>query len=587
MKTNIFSKLLSTYLVIILITLLVVGLFLAQLFQNYYYNARQHELTVKGQEISAIYVNYMLGFQDPRTSGDLLFMLDRFLDARVIPVDRNSMLMASCPGFHEFGLSLTNVELESVLGGEIVSKRGYHEEQRTQMATVVVPMFVFDDVVGAVFLHAPLTGIAGTISQVRMLIFYAALAATIFSTIVGLYMSKSISYPLQQMNRAALEVAGGNYRQQVQVTSTDEVGQLARTFNYMSSTLQETVEALSQEKNKLENIMFGMSEGVIAVDDAGRIILANIQARSILGLKKADLTGSLIAEELPQAEMAGLFAKALEAREPETGEYVLRSGKIVSLHVSPLRTPDKVWGVVGVIQDVTEIRRLEKMRRDFVANVSHELRTPMTSIQGFVEALLDGMADDKESQERYLKVILDETVRLNRLVNDLLDLSGLETGQSTWPVEHVELPPLFDQVITKLQPQLDKQQLEVEADFTQDLPAVLGNRDRIQQVLINLLSNAISFTPPGGRITLSAGVEADFIKIIVSDTGTGISPSEQDKVWERFHKVDKSRTRGAGGTGLGLSIVKQIVEAHGGEVGLASTPGNGSTFYFTLKIFQA
>ncbi|MBS4022779.1 MAG: HAMP domain-containing protein [Dethiobacter sp.] len=584
MKTNIFSKLLSTYLVIILITLLVVGLFLAQMFQNYYYNARQNELTVKGQEVSAIFINYMLGFQDPRTSEDLLFLLDRFLDARVVPVERNNLLLASCPGFHEFGLSLTDSELDNVLNGQIVSKRGYHQDLRIQMATVVVPMFVFNEVVGAVFLHAPLTGIAGTIQQVHMLIFYAALAATVLSTIVGLYMSKSISHPLQQMNRAALEVAGGNYRQQVEVTSTDEVGQLAHTFNYMSSTLQETIDALSQEKTKLENIMLSMSEGVVAVDDNGSIILANPQARSILGFKQADLTGSLISGEMPPA-MSDLFHSVLQGRIPETEEYTLRNGKIVSLHVSPLQAPDAVWGAVGVIQDVSEIRRLEQMRQDFVANVSHELRTPMTSIQGFVEALMDGLVDDKESQARCLSVILDETVRLNRLVNDLLDLSGLETGQVRWPVEPVSLPPLLNQVITKLQPQLDKQSLDVSIDSQPGLPQVLGNRDRIQQVLINLLGNAVSFTPPGGRITLSlsASPEDGFVKVSVSDTGMGIPPAEQEKIWERFHKVDRSRTRSAGGTGLGLAIVRQIVEAHGGGVGLISIPGKGSTFYFTLK----
>ncbi len=583
MKTNIFSKLLSTYLVIILITLLVVGLFLAQMFQNYYYNARQQELTVKGQEISTIFVNYMLGFQDHRTTGDLLFLLDRFLDARVVPVDRNNLLLAACPGFHEFGLTLTDAELDSVLNGNIVSKRGYHEELQRQMVTVVVPMFIFEEVAGAVFLHAPLTGIAGTIDQVRMLILYAALAAIVLSTIVGLYMSKSISSPLQQMNRAALEVAGGNYRQQVQVTSNDEVGQLAQTFNYMSSTLQETVDALSQEKTKLENIMLSMSEGVVAVDDSGRIILANPQSRSILGLYQSELTGSKIAKELPQEKMAALFNRVLNERRPQTEEYTLQNGKIVSLHVSPLRTPDKVWGAVGVIQDITEIRRLEQMRSDFVANVSHELRTPMTSIQGFVEALIDGMVDDREGQERCLGVILDETIRLNRLVNDLLDLSGLEAGQVKWPVEPVSLPPLFDEVIIKLTPQLEKHGLTAELDYPGDLPPVVGNHDRIQQVLINLLDNAISFTPPGGNITLLARQEEEVIRVNVSDTGAGIPPDEQERIWERFHKVDRSRTRGAGGTGLGLSIVRQIVEAHGGEVGLSSLPGEGTTFYFTLK----
>ncbi|MBS4030206.1 MAG: HAMP domain-containing protein [Clostridiales bacterium] len=586
MKSNIFTKLLTTYLVIILITLLVVGLLLPQLIQNYYYNARERELAVKGQEIAGIFTNFMLGFQDQRTTDDLLFALERFLDAHVIPVDRNTLLLASSDGFNHIGLRLTPFELDDVLRGEIVSKRGFHDHTREQLITVAVPMWIMDQVVGAIFLHAPLTGIAGTVSQVRVLIVYAAVLATFLSMLVGFYMSKSISHPLQQMNRAALEVAGGNYQQQVEVSSSDEVGQLAQTFNYMSSTLQQTVEALSQEKTKLENIMLSMNEGVIAIDRQGQGILANPQARLLLGLTEEDLTGKDIASLLKNDDISSLLMSASGTGTLQTGKFTIANGRILSLQVAPLRQHENVWGAVGIIQDVTERDYLEGMRRDFVANVSHELRTPMTSIQGFVEALIDGLAEDKESEDRYLNVILDETVRLNRLVNDLLDLSRLETGQLKWPMEPVSLHPLLNQVVTKLQNQFEKQQIQAVIDCPEKLPAVLGNRDRIQQVLINLLGNAISFTPSGGKITLIAREDGEMIRISVSDTGIGIPAAEQDKIWDRFHKVDRARTRSLGGTGLGLSIVKQIVDAHGGTVGLYSTLGAGSTFHFSLNKYE-
>ncbi len=193
------------------------------------------------------------------------------------------------------------------------------------------------------------------------------------------------------------------------------------------------------------------------------------------------------------------------------------------------------------------------------------------------------MAEDKESQNRYLNIILDETVRLNSLVNDLLDLSQLEARQVSWPMEEVAVRPLFEQVAAKFQPQLERQNLTLEIKVDGDLPAVLGNKDRIQQVLINLLGNAVSFTPAGGKITLAAVPAAEMVRLSVSDTGVGIPPEEQEKIWGRFHKVDKARTRRFGGTGLGLSIVKQIVETHGGTVGLESVPGQGSTFHLTLN----
>lgn len=582
MKSSIFSKLLTTYLVIILVTLFVVGLFLTQLFQTYFYDARERELSLKGQQLAEILSNMILGLQEPGISDDLLFALQSFMDAEVHLMSRNLLVLTTGAGFEAEGLRLTDEELGLVLGGQVVSKRVFHQTTREQMVTVVVPIFVMKQVWGGIFLNAPLTGISATVAQVRNMIAYSALTATVLAMIVGLFMSKSISQPLQLMNRAALEVAGGNYQQQVEVTSFDEVGQLAQTFNYMSATLQQTVVALSHEKAKLENIMLSMNEGVFAIDRQGVVILANPQAKLLLQLQEENLTGKEIYALLPDEGMSDLFMDVITASEVASAEYSLADGKRLFLQIAPLRRTDRTWGAVGILQDVTEVRRLEQMRRDFVANVSHELRTPMTSIQGFVEALLDGLAEDKNSQNRYLNIILDETMRLNCLVNDLLDLSQLESRQSSWPMEEVELKSLFERVVAKLQPQLEKQNLAVEIQMAENLPPVMGNRDRIQQVLINLLDNAVSFTPAGGKITIAANHAAELVRISISDTGVGIPLDEQEKIWERFHKVDKARTRRFGGTGLGLSIVKQIVETHGGTVALESVPGQGSTFHLTL-----
>jgi PAS domain S-box-containing protein len=583
MKSNIFSKLLTTYLVIILITLLVVGVFLTQLFQTYFYNVRQRELTLKGEQAAAIVSNTILGLQEPWVTDNLLFSLRSFWDAEFHYVPREMLLLASCAGFETSGLRLTDDELVLILSGQAVSKRGFHTEKRVQMVTVAVPTIVMNEVVGGIFLNAPLVDISDTLGQVRKMIVYAALTATALAMIVGFFLSKSISQPLQLMNKAALEVAGGNFLQQVEVTSSDEVGQLAQTFNYMSSTLYESVEALSHEKAKLENIMLSMNEGVIATDQENRVILANPQSRILLKLPGEDLTGREINTVLPDTQAGNLFMDVVATGEVRVQEYTLPDGKILSLQIAPLRRGDRIWGAVGILQDVTEVRRLEQMRRDFVANVSHELRTPMTSIQGFVEALLDGLADDQESHDRYLHVILDESVRLNRLINDLLDLSRLETGQLSWPMEAVNLPVLIGQVVAKMQPQLDQQNLTVNMDIPEGLPPVWGNRDRIQQVMINLLGNAVSFTPSGGMISVAAAEYNEGVHVSVSDTGVGVPLEEQERIWQRFHKVDKARTRRLGGTGLGLAIVRQIIDAHGGTVGLESVPGQGSTFYVTLK----
>ncbi len=587
MIKQIFTKLLLTYIAIILVTLLVVGVFLSQLFQNYYFSAREKELVIKGQEISNVMVSYMLGFQDEKTTNDLLLAMDKFLDARVIPMDRQTLLYQACAGFEDLGIQMQHKEIDSLLAGEVVVRASDHPIFEDQMLTVAVPMTIMDEVVGGIFLSASMSALSDTIAQVQRLILLAALAAIFLSTTIAFYLSKSISQPLQQMNKVALEISKGNFSQQVEVTTSDEVGQLAETFNYMAANLDNTIEALSQEKNKIENIMVSMTEGVIALDPQERLILVNPQARILLGLESKSIRDMDINEALKEQALVEFFREPIKSGQIQTKEFVLPDETILRVQVSPLKkNRKKIWGVVGVLQDVTEIRQLEQMRRDFVANVSHELRTPLTSIQGFVEALIDGLAEDKESEQRYLNVIREESLRLSRLINDLLDLTRLEKGKEKISPAPLSVVETVDSVITRFLPQVNHNKLQVIKDLPQDLPLALGDRDRIEQVLINLLNNAINFTPEGKKVTIKGRQVDDMIQLSIIDEGVGIPESEQVKIWERFHKVEKSRTRAIGGTGLGLAIVKQIVEAHGGTVSLSSVPEEGSVFTFTLKSLE-
>ena len=300
--------------------------------------------------------------------------------------------------------------------------------------------------------------------------------------------------------------------------------------------------------------------------------MANPQAENCCSWLSMDIT----AQDCTAAAGCTMYNLFLTVLHGERWEFTLPGGE--SLVIAPLRREQQRWGCrhCGMLRSAS-VGECAATLATF-----HELRMPTTAIR-FVEALLDGLAEDKESQERYLQVILDETIRLNRLITDLLDLSRLETGQLSWPLEPIELRPLLQEVSTKLQPQFARQELQLLLQIPERLPMVFGNRDRLQQVLINLLSNALSFTPAGGRVTLAAAAEHDWVRVSVEDTGIGIPADEQELVWERFHKVDKARTRKLGGTGLGLSIVKQIVEAHGGSVGLESTPGRPFHF-FTLPV---
>lgn len=595
MSKSLFSRLMLSYLVITLVTLSAVGIAISQLFANYFYTAKEKELERKGLEIARLVAAYLEGNQaEPIDS--MLLTLGSFLDARLEVIDKESLQWSKSgfpgppqqgrPGF--FGPPqrwLTNEEAERVLQGEVISKRGFSQRFGRAMLSVTVPVRINSEVAGALVLAAPISGMNSTINAVRLLIMYAAAGAVVLSALLGLWLSRSISRPLSQMSAVTREMARGNFRQRVEVTTGDEVGQLAEDFNHLADSLDVTIGALSQEKGKIENILGNMAEGVLAVDGEGRVILANAAISRTLQVDPADILNRPLAE-LPCSGLAQLFVDVVESGEPRSAEFEMNGGKtFVVAHLAPLReTVGDSYGAVGVLQDITELRRLEMLRRDLIANVSHELRTPLTSIQGFLEALMDGTIGENQAREHYLKVIHQETLRLSRLIGELLDLAQIESGKIRWELNPIDVSSLVSRVLLKMKPQMEQQRVKVNTDVSPALSLMLGNEDRIEQVLTNLVENAVRYSPPGSAIEVRATEQGGQITVEVADQGPGIPPEDLPHIWERFHRVEKSRSRSLGGTGLGLAIVKQIVEAHGGRVGVNSEVGKGSTFWFSLAV---
>ena len=584
MFRSLFSRLMFSYIVVIIITLLVLGAAMSYLLADYYYSAKEKELLQIGREAASIIVENMKQNQ-PLTS--MVDNLNLFLNNRMLVISRENLTLIAGSSFSGTPrrLWLEPEDAKKILKGTTVSGRGYHLRFDQLVIFVAVPVMVNKQVEGALLLVTPLADITDTVKAVRNLMFYAALPALLLSALLGLFLSRSVALPLRRMSDSTRQIASGNYKQRLEVKSCDEIGHLAGNFNRMVLSLEETVGALTREKGKIENILANMAEGVVAVDHEKRVILLNKQAALTLSIEDSSEPIQLSIEKLAaHTQLTELFTEVLKSRKTHSVEYTPDYGKTYILaHVSPLTDcSGNIFGVVGVLQDITELRQLEQLRREFVANVSHELRTPLTSIQGFIEAMLDGTIKNEE-HDKYLDIIHQETLRLNKLIHDLLDLSLMESHKQTWDLNEIDVNELIERLLVKMKPIIAKHQVSIKRLIPDQMPGMLGNEDRIEQVLLNLLDNAIRYSLPGGVITLQAKTQDDHITLSIADQGPGIPQEDIEHIWERFHRVDKSRSRVLGGTGLGLAIVKQIVELHGGNVSVQSEVVKGSTFSFTIK----
>jgi two-component system phosphate regulon sensor histidine kinase PhoR len=433
------------------------------------------------------------------------------------------------------------------------------------------------------------------LSELQQRLFLALGVAFLVALTLSVWLAYSITKPLSDIASAARLLSSGDRTFHVRTTAQDEVGLLASTLNHMTDQLHAKIDELSEDRAQLLAVLTSMVEGVMVLDSRGLVLQINPALERMFGISRLEARGRPCAELFRHQQLNDLVTVILRSRTYRQDEIVLPlSGHCLQIEASPAGGErENEASVVLVFHDITELRRLEKIRKDFVANVSHELRTPLTSIKGYVEALLDGAKDDPAASTKFLEIILKQSDRLNLIIEDLLELSKIESGGVSLKAEPLELRSVIDRTLSMIKPIADKNRHRLVTVVDPSLPPVAGDEGRLVQVLTNLLDNAIKYTPAGGTITVGAKLAPSIgnveppvraIELSVADTGIGIPEEDRPRVFERFYRVDKARSRELGGTGLGLAIVKHIIEGHGGQVWVEANHPHGSRFVVRLPL---
>jgi two-component system, OmpR family, phosphate regulon sensor histidine kinase PhoR len=516
----------------------------------------------------------------PRAGGRVTF-----IDAAGVLLGDSEVPLADLPQVENHS---TRPEVAAALGGGPGVSARNSATVHERFLYVAVPLPLPGGGRGAARLAVPLDDVDAAVRRVRHILAAALALALISAVIVSLAAAQILSRALARMTAAARRMAAGDLEVRIRPMGTDEVAALGRALDVMAGNLASTMTALRSERDLLGVILESMQEGVLVLDPGHRILLVNPALRSTFSLA-ADVEGRAALELIRNADLQGILDRARSGAGAATGEIEVTGPKPRRLLVHAASLPPldhKSQGTLAVFVDVSEIRRLETLRKDFVANVSHELRTPITAVRSAVDTLRHTIDADPDSSERFVDIIDRNAQRLGALVEDLLDLSRIESKEYRPETAPVALRAVSDQVLTLLRLRIEEKRLDVANEIPPELPPARADRKGLEQVFTNLLDNAVKYCGPGTRVWLRAQRAGNLLRIEVADSGPGIEPRHLPRLFERFYRVDSGRSRDMGGTGLGLSIVKHLVEAMGGAIGVDSTPGKGATFWFTLPIFE-
>ncbi len=582
-------RLVSIFFLLVISIMIVVGTYLLYAVEKAYKDEFVSQMNQSVQVFSEKDIEKNISEDSPNYSHELfktfrnIFLINNVNRKGYLLDNLGNIIFASDPKEDmEKGPILKTPNILAAMNGEIGSKMLNKDDQ----LDYAKPILKNDKVKYILYIKYNKDGLKNVLDRLKSVIFYSVFSALGVSILLGYLLAQAITGPISNLTNRAEKMASGDFEHIIENRSGDEIGKLSDSFNYMSMELKRTLNEISSEKSKIVTILLHMTDGVIAFNPEGRIIHANPASEKMLEISDLEEPFDTIFGKI------GLTVSRDDINKLDSGsrieELVSYRERYYKIVLAPFRSEDgAASGIAAVIRDITEQQKLENMRREFVANVSHELKTPLTSIKTYAETLMDGAVEDRGLAGDFLNVINSEADRMSRIVSDLLQLSRLDCSETRWRKVELDLGEMARGVVEKMKIEAGKKLQAMECVVKPDIPTVFADRDGVEQVVINIISNSIKYTPEKGKIVIEVGkVEKDaYVK--VTDNGIGIPSKDLPRIFERFYRVDKARSRDMGGTGLGLSIAREIVEANSGNISIESKFGKGTEVIISFPAFNS
>jgi PAS domain S-box len=577
-------KLLAAYLLVITVLLTLLGGVVLVEYKSYYLKNLEERLTKEAFMVADMTKYRNAQDNATRSFQDICDVAAQDSAARVTIINRDGVVLGdSAAQSDSMDNHNSRPEMFAALHGQVGVEMRYSDTLKMNMLYVAVP-FNSGDISGAVRVAMPLAELQSIYLHLLSGLLLAFLLCGLLVFILSYVLARYLSQPLQEITAAVKDMASGNLKRRTSCHSNDEIGVLASAFNEMGQHIEQSMNEVSEVKQRLEALLSNTVNGIVMIGTDDRLTYANPAAVRLLGLA-GNYTGRQHIEIISTYELLDMIDEARKNMQPVKRRIVLHTlgARTVEVNVVPIKHEQVTsHDILLVLNDITEINRLEKVRKDFIANVSHELKTPVATISGFSETLLDEGGKDQENVMEFTRIIYDEAQRLSLLINDLLELSKLESDESNLNMQVVDLGQLVGEEVERMIKIARLKNISIEYNRPVKLIELTSDTDSINQILTNLLDNAIKYSLDGGKIEVKLEEMSDVVRISISDNGIGIPGKEINRIFERFYRVDKARSRKTGGTGLGLAIVKHLAENLGGQVTVESTLGLGSTFSFIL-----